>query len=65
MPIFSYSLSRVERKNKIARKVEVGIETNKFRSLLKSLDFFNVFCLFNTQIMEFFSMLRIFYVVPE
>ena len=56
----------MERKNKIARKVEAGIETNKLRSILKSLDFFyGFFCFFNTQIMEFFFMLRIFYVAPE
>ena len=55
----------MERKNKIARKVEAGIETNELRSFLKSLDFLTFFCLFNTQIMEFFLMLGIFYVVPE
>ena len=37
----------MERRNKIARKVEAGIETNKLRSILKSLDFFNVFFLFS------------------
>ena len=55
----------MERKNKVARKVEAGIETNKLCSFLKSLDFFTFFCLFNAQIMEFFFMLRIFYVVLE
>ena len=44
----------MERKNKVARKVEAGIETNKPRSFLKSRDFFTFFCLLNTQIMEFF-----------
>ena len=48
----------MERKNKIARKVEAGIETNKLRSILKSLDFFNVFFVFS-------FMLKIFYVAPE
>ena len=66
VPIFYYGLLRVERKNKVARKVEAGIETNKLRSFFKSRDFFTFFfCLFNTQIMEFFFMLRIVYVVTE
>ena len=36
----------MERKNKIARKVEAGIETNKLCSILKSLDFFKRFFCF-------------------
>ena len=49
----------MERKNKIARKVEAGIETNKLRSILKSLDFFKRF------FFVFFFMLNFFYVAPE
>ena len=57
----------MERKNKVTRKVEAGIKTNELRSFLKSLDFLKSFFVFliNTQIMEFFFMLIIFYVVPD
>ena len=54
----------MERKNKVARKVEAGIERNKLR-FLNHWIFFTLFSLFNTQIMEFFFMLKVFYVVLE